>query len=118
MAQHENVIFLSGYRRDVEIGVLAEEYGTKQGLLFDIEVTIAEGPGGDEIDQVISYDSLVEAVEAVAEGPRLQLLETFAERLAERCLADPRAKAVRITIAKLDRLREGGRLGVLIVRTR
>ena len=118
MPTRQSTIFLQGYRRAVEIGVFDEEYGVTQGLSFDIELDVRCDPGRDDVAEVISYDTLVEAIETVAEGPRLQLVETFAERVAERCLADPRAEAVRVTIAKLERLEGGATLGVRIERTR
>ena len=111
-------IFLRGYRRLVEIGILEEEHGEPQALRFDITLEVA-GAGGasDEIEGVVSYTSLVEAIEAVATGPRLNLLETFAERLAERCLAEPRARRVDLRIEKLERLPGGAVYGVELART-
>lgn len=111
-------IFLRGYRREVEIGVFAEEYGVTQGLRFDITLELVAGPARDDVVDTVSYDTLVEAVEAVARGPRLQLLESFAERVAERCLAEPRAARVDVRIEKLDRLPGGATLGVEITRRR
>ena len=111
-------IFLAGYRRAVEIGVLDEERGAPQALAFDIELEVAAPSTRDDVAEVVSYVTLVEAVEAVAAGPRLDLLETFAERLAERCLADPRAVRVHVRIAKLDRLDGGARFGIAISRAR
>lgn len=118
MDGNSNVIFLRGYHRAVEIGVFDDEYGTPQGLIFDIELAVCPPDGKDDVSSVISYDTLVEAIEAVATGPRLQLLETFAKNLAERCLGDPRARSVTVEIAKLDRLTGDAVLGVRIVRQR
>ncbi len=111
-------IFLHGYRREVEIGVLDEEHGVRQRLLIDVEVEVTTTPARDDVGEVVSYVTLVDAVEAVADGPRLDLVETFAERIAERCLADPRAARVHVRIAKLDRLEGGARFGVAITRPR
>lgn len=111
-------IFLRGYRREVEIGVFEEEYGVTQGLRFDITLELSAAPATDDVAETVSYDTLVEAVEAVANGPRLQLLETFAERVAEHCLADPRAGRVDIRVEKLDRLDGGATLGIEITRRR
>lgn len=111
-------IFLRDYLREVEIGVLEEEHGVGQRLAFDIELEVRTAPARDEMGEVVSYVSLVDAVEELADGPRLQLLETFAERLAERCLADPRAVRVHVRIAKLDRLEGGARFGIAITRPR
>lgn len=113
-------IFLLDYMREIEIGAYAEEVGVRQRLRFDIVLEVARGAAhlDDRVGRVINYDELVEAVETIAKGPRIQLLETYAERLAEAILVDPRARRVHIRIEKLDRLPNGARLGVEITRTR
>ena len=73
-------------------------------------------PQADDVDQVISYDTITEAIEAELAAERVNLLETLAERVAHRCLADPRAVRVFVRIEKLDRI--PGALGVEIVRAR
>ena len=46
-----------------------------------------------------------------------QRIETMAERLAEKCLAEPRAVFVRVKVEKIERL-ESGSLAVEITRYR
>ena len=70
----------------------------------------------DDVDKVISYDTITEAIEHELAAERVNLLETLAERVAARCLADPRAVRVFVRIEKLDRI--PGALGVEIVRSR
>ncbi|MEL6198236.1 MAG: dihydroneopterin aldolase, partial [Pseudomonadota bacterium] len=118
--EERDTIFLTDYVREMEIGVYASERGVTQRVSFDITVEVARSPAlrDDRVQHVISYDEIVQAIETVATGPRIQLLETFAECLAEMLLTDPRARRVHLRIAKLDRLPNGGRLGVEITRSR
>ena len=109
-------IFLRDYVREIEIGVLEEERGVTQRLAFDIELEVSAAVRTDDVAEVVSYVALVEAVDEVAAGPRLQLLETFAERVAERCLTSPQAVRAHIRIAKLDRLEGDASFGVAITR--
>ena len=113
-------IFLSNYVRQIEIGAYAEEHGVKQGVRFDVVLEVARNTAhiDDRAARVVSYDDLVQGIETLIEGPRMNLLETFAERLAQACLIDPRARRVHIRIEKLDRLGGDGGLGVEIVRQR
>ncbi|MEM1383797.1 MAG: dihydroneopterin aldolase [Pseudomonadota bacterium] len=113
-------IFLRDYVTDVEIGAYAEERGVTQRLRFDIVLEIARNTAhiDDRVARVVNYDDLVAAIEDLAAGPRINLLETYAERLAEAVLIDPRAWRVHLRIEKLDRLQRGARLGVEITRTR
>ena len=68
----------------------------------------------DEVESIVSYDLIIEAIDAIVSGPRIKLLETFAERLAQRLVAEPRVLAAHIIIEKLDRV--AGSLGVEIIR--
>ena len=113
-------IFLRGYNREVEIGAYTEEFGVTQRVRFDIvlEVTRNTAHIDDQVGRVINYDDLIEAIEGLIAGPRISLLETFAERLAQLCLIDPRARRVHIRIEKLDRLPGGATLGCEISRHR
>lgn len=108
-------IFLSNYVRELDIGCYAEEHGVLQRVRFDITLDVEQSHKYDAQTSVISYDTLFNAIDQIIEGPRLNLLETFAEQLAIACLDDQRAKRVHIRIEKLDRLGGAG-LGVEITR--
>lgn len=111
-------IFLSDYVTDVEIGAYAEEYGVTQRLRFNVRLDVRRfrADYGDEVDAVVSYDLIIEAIGQLITGPRMKLVETFAERLAERLLSEPRVARAIIRIEKLDRV--AGALGVEIERHR
>ena len=113
-------IFVSNYVREMELGAYRDERGTTQRVRFDITLEVARdgAPAGDHYARVVNYQDLVEAIETLASGPRMNLVETLAERLAELCLVDPRARRVHIRIEKLDRLPGGAGLGIEIVRER
>jgi dihydroneopterin aldolase len=100
----------------VEIGAFQAERGTRQRLRFDIVVEVA-GTGAaadDDVDRILSYDRLTEAVAAALAEERLNLLETLAERVAALILRERQALRVFVRIEKLDR--GPGALGVEIVR--
>lgn len=103
---------------EVEIGAFQTERGVTQRLRFDIvvEVTGAGGAAGDDVDRILSYDRLTEAVASALSEMRLNLLETLAERVAALILREPMALRVFVRIEKLDR--GPGALGVEIVRER
>jgi 7,8-dihydroneopterin aldolase/epimerase/oxygenase len=111
-------ISVRDYIRRVEIGAFATERGVEQRLRFNvvIEVSHHAAAEADDVDQVISYDSITAAIETELALERINLLETLAERVARRCLQDPRAVRVFVRVEKLDRIR--GALGVEIVRGR
>lgn len=103
---------------EVDIGAFQKERGHRQRVMFNVvvEVRPAPQPLNDDVDRILSYDRITEAIAAELAAERLNLLETLAERVAERILAAPQAMRVFVRIEKLD---VGPyKLGVEIVRSR
>ena len=100
----------------VEIGAFQAERGTTQRLRFNVVVEVADSaaPLDDDVDKILSYDTITEAIAHELAAERLNLLETLAERVADRILLAPQAHRVFIRIEKLDR--GPGALGVEIMR--
>lgn len=103
---------------EVEIGAFQKERGTRQRILFNVvvEVRPAPQPLDDDVDRILSYDRITEAIAEELSAARLNLLETLAERVAERILAEPQAMRAFVRIEKLDI--GPYKLGVEIVRSR
>ncbi|MCC5992678.1 MAG: dihydroneopterin aldolase [Rhodobacteraceae bacterium] len=103
---------------EVEIGAFQPERGHTQRVRFNIVVETRPHPEpvDDDVDRILSYDRLTEAIAAELAEERLNLLETLAERIAARILLEPQAMRVFVRIEKLDR--GPGALGVEIVRNR
>ncbi len=103
---------------EVEIGAFQKERGHTQRVMFNVvvEVRPAAAPLDDDVDKILSYDRITESIADELAAERLNLLETLAERVAERILAEPQAMRVFVRIEKLD---VGPyKLGVEIVRSR
>lgn len=111
-------ISLRDYQVEAEIGAFQTERGLTQRLMFNVvvEVVPQTGPVDDDVDRIMSYDRITEAISDELALGRLNLLETLAEHVAERILAAPQAMRVFVRIEKLDR--GPFKLGVDIVRTR
>lgn len=101
-----------------DIGAFQQERGHGQRLRFNVvvEVRPAPRPLEDDVDRILSYDRITEAIATELAAERLNLLETLAERVAERILAEPQSMRVFVRIEKLDR--GPGALGVEIARSR
>lgn len=103
---------------EAEIGAFQVERGVQQRMSFNIVVEVPRffGAETDDVDDILSYDKVTEAISAELDVERLALLETLAERIAARILREPQALRVFLRIEKLDR--GNGKLGVEIVRER
>lgn len=111
-------ISLRDYIVEVEIGAFQQERGHLQRVRFNVVVEVAPQTGeiDDDVDRILSYDKVTEAIGAELGEERINLLETLAARVAERILREPQALRVFVRIEKLDR--GPFSLGVEIVRAR
>ena len=101
---------------EAEIGAFQEERGRRQRLNFNVVVEVLPpgAPSDDDVDRILSYDTITRAIAFELGADRINLLETLAERIADRILAAPQAFRCFVRIEKLDR--GPGALGVEIVR--
>jgi dihydroneopterin aldolase len=108
-------IFVRDFIVDCNVGVYAEEQGVTQKVSFTVEARLARDVFSvdDEMAEVPSYADIIDIIIALARAGHINLVETFAERIAEQVLADKRVVAVRIVLEKLER---GPRRGVDIIR--
>lgn len=109
-------IHLRDHVVSAEIGAFQSERGHGQRLRFTLTVDLRDPVGGadDHVDRILSYDVLVQAVDAALADQRYNLVETLAERIAAEVLAYPRAARITVTVEKLDR--GPGALGITISR--
>jgi 7,8-dihydroneopterin aldolase/epimerase/oxygenase len=108
-------IFVHDFVVDCNVGVYAEEQGVTQKVRFSVEARLANDvfSVGDEMAEVPSYADIIDIIVALARGGHIQLVETFAERIAAQILADQRITAVLVVLEKLER---GPLRGVEIIR--
>src|SRR5574343_345515 len=78
---------------EVEIGAFQQERGTRQRIQFNVVVEVRPQPQplDDDVDKILSYDRITEAIAAELAAERLNLLETLASRMAERIMGEPQA---------------------------
>lgn len=106
---------LRDYVVTADIGAFQDERGRAQRLRFNVAVEVMPaGPVGDDVDRILSYDRLIEAIGIELAQARYNLVETLAENIAARILSEPQAERVFLRIEKLDRGPYA--LGVEIVR--
>lgn len=92
-------VFVRGLSLAAEIGVHAHERGVTQPLDVDVTLELTPGPV-ERLSDTLNYETVRAAAhELVAQG-HMELIETFAERLAVACLADPCVRAVTVRVEK------------------
>ena len=111
-------ISIRDYIKEVEIGAFQVERDLTQRVKFNVVVEVApsSSSSSDDVDDILSYDMIIEAIDDQLNFERLNLLETLAERVSDQILSHNQAIRVFTRIEKLDRI--PGSLGVEIVRDR
>ncbi len=116
-SQPINIVFVRALQVATHIGYYAHEKGHTQPLVIDVEISVAAADfGSDDLTRTIDYDTIAEHARTLART-HVDLVETFAERLAALCLAHPLTLAVRIRIDKPQAIADAI-AGVEIVRLR
>ena len=92
-------VFVTGLKVQAEIGVYRHEIGRVQPLVLDVELDVPTA-GVDRLSETLNYETILAAAREIAGGGHIDLVETFAQRLAQACLADPRVTQARVRVEK------------------
>jgi dihydroneopterin aldolase/2-amino-4-hydroxy-6-hydroxymethyldihydropteridine diphosphokinase len=95
-------IELRGVRARGRHGVLPAERELGQVFVVDVvlELDLAPAARSDDLTGTVHYGLLAEAVAALVAGEPHALLETLADRIAQRCLENPLVAAAEVTVHK------------------
>lgn len=120
--EHEpDRIIIRGLRVDAFIGVHDTERAQRQAVVFDVEVETVMGYAGivRSTGGYFSYDDVVQFVIARASSDEhVELLETWAEAVADFALSNALAAAVTVTVRKPDIYDMVDGVGVVVHRRR
>ncbi|WP_052665488.1 dihydroneopterin aldolase [Nitriliruptor alkaliphilus] len=83
-------------------GVLPHERALGQRFVIDLvlELDLAPAAASDDVNDTVHYGELAADVAALVADDPVDLIETVAERVATRCLVDPRVSATEVTVHK------------------
>lgn len=83
-------------------GVLAHEREFGQRFVVDVCLTVDLAPAAssDDLTDTIDYGALSADIDVIVSGDPVDLIETLAGRIADRCLQDPRVHDVEVTVHK------------------
>ena len=95
-------IVLRGLRARGHHGVFEHERRDGQDFVIDVVLSVDMSVAGrsDDVNDTIDYGVLTEELAADVARDPLDLIEALAQRLADRCLRDPRVEEVEVTVHK------------------
>ena len=113
-------VFIRDFMVECFIGVYDYEKRKPQRVRINLDLAVDEGehPIIDDIRNVVSYETMANGILKLAKEGHVNLVETFAERIATMCFKDARVDSVRVRIEKLDILENAASVGVEIERFR
>lgn len=116
--KNADFIFIRDLELEMFVGVLDHEKDKKQRVLVNIELAVEPTPDGpkDEILNVVSYADIVEKIQNIATRGHINLLESFAEKIASSCLEDKRAREISVCVEKTDIYENARGIGCRIIR--
>ena len=94
------------------IGVHGHERNGHQRVRINVDLAVPEADQTvqDRLSDVVCYEEITTAIR--------DIVETLAEKIAARCLADSRVHSVRIRVEKLDVFEDASSVGIEIERVR
>jgi dihydroneopterin aldolase len=95
-------IVVSGIRAYGYHGVFDFENENGQDFIVDLvlELDLSQAGISDELTKTIDYGLVVSDVVAIVTGPKVKLIETLAENIANKCLSYGQINAVEVTVQK------------------
>jgi dihydroneopterin aldolase len=115
-----DIIFIDDLRVSTRIGVYAWERELPQTLKLDLELELASDKAfrSDDFADALDYAAVVARLKRYAGDHGHQLLERFAQGVADIVLTEFTATRVKVRVAKLSALAGVRELGVAIERER
>jgi dihydroneopterin aldolase len=111
-------VFIEGLEVDTVIGAYDWERGIRQCLRLDLSFAWDNRPAaaGDDLSKALDYASVSTRIQAFAEQAQFQLVETFAERLAEVLMGEFNIPWLRLKLTKPGAVTAAAGVGVEIER--
>lgn len=110
-------VFVNRLAVEASIGIYPHERESKQTVWISLDAAVVEtAQDPANIADVVCYDSMCQIVQAVLADGHVDLVETLAETIAERLLADTRIRQLRVQVEKPQAIAAAESVGIAIER--
>ena len=112
-------VFVNRLAVEASIGIHPHERENKQTIWLTIDAGVLEDSATPEaIGDVVCYEDICKIATALATDGHIDLVETLAERIADRLMEDPRLVQIRVQIEKPQAIAQAASVGIAISRLR
>ncbi len=111
-------VFVKDLVLEALIGIHRHEKDGRQRVRINLDMEVVEGeqPVQDRLADVVCYEDVVTGIRGIVAAGHINLVETLAELVADRCLKDRRVRKVQVRVEKLDVFADASSVGVEIER--
>src|SRR5690349_719100 len=97
-------IFVKDMVLEMAIGVYDSEKGKTQRVRVNVTADLNHWPDEtkDDLNDTLSYAQIVKHIQTIAAKGHIHLVETFASRIADACLAEKNVARIHVRVEKLD----------------
>ena len=117
----KQTIHIRDLELEMTIGVMDTEKVEKQKVVVNTEIEITPNTkwSDDNIQTVVSYADIADIIQAISNGPHMELVETFAHKIIEASFAHSRQiVAMSVTIDKPEIMNNTKSVGCTISKQR
>ncbi len=113
-----DIIFLRELKIETLIGVYEWEKRVAQTLQLDLEIALPDSRAceTDDINDALNYADIVRHIQSALSRRHFNLLEALAEHIAQIIIKDFKAPWVKVSVAKLQAIRNCKMVGISIER--
>jgi len=113
-----DVVYINDLKIDTFIGIYDWEQRVRQTVCINLQLgwDIAGVAGAGDIALALDYKAVSDRLIALVEDQHFGLLETLAEQIAERVMAEFQVPWLRLRLAKPGAVPAAGEVGVIIER--
>ena len=111
----ENYIFVENYHTKCLIGIYPNEKKKKQNLKISIVLRVIRKYKKDTLDSVISYEKIIDELSKIKDLKHINLVETLAQKLANKFTTIKEVKYTEVKIEKIDILKGNGTTGAKLI---
>jgi dihydroneopterin aldolase len=113
-----DIIFLRELKVTTLIGIYEWEKQVPQTLQLDLEIALPSSRActSDDIKDALDYADVAQHIQTVLSEGHFSLLESLAEHIAQIIIKDFKAPWVRVSVAKLQAIRNCKMVGISIER--
>jgi dihydroneopterin aldolase len=118
LTPYMDIIFLRELKVVTLIGIYEREKRVPQTLQLDLEIALPNSRAcqSDNIKDALDYAQVAQHIQTVLSNGHFSLLEALAEHIAQIILKDFNAPWVRVSVAKLQAIRNCKMVGISIER--